>query len=29
MFFLALAKATGEALLTKGGDFALTDLRPA
>ena len=28
-FSCALAKATGEALLYKGGDFALTDIRPA
>ena len=28
-FSYALAKATGEALLFKGGDFALTDIRPA
>ena len=28
-FSYALAKATGEALLYKGGDFALTDIRPA
>ncbi len=28
-FSYALAKATGEALLFKGADFALTDIRPA
>ena len=28
-FSYALAKATGEALLFKGGDFALTDIRSA
>ena len=28
-FSCALAKATGEALLYKGGDFALTDIRSA
>jgi ribonuclease VapC len=28
-FAYALAKATGEALLFKGGDFALTDISPA
>jgi ribonuclease VapC len=28
-FSYALAKATGEALLYKGGDFALTDIRSA
>ena len=28
-FSYALAKATGEALLDKGGDFALTDIRSA
>ena len=28
-FAYALAKETGEALLFKGGDFALTDIKPA
>ncbi len=28
-FAYALAKETGEPLLFKGGDFALTDIRPA
>ena len=28
-FAYALARATGEPLLFKGGDFALTDIRPA